>query len=284
MPGVDIPAAPPAQVAVAEAAPSTSGDGGAAASNPPATSAGTGTAAAANAPVASATGDAVLDRDPTAPREGAGSATAAAANPAAATPPNLRLGAQAVDTGRVSAPDFVAAGVELSMPVGTTLEGLLPTMSTVPSDTLSDSALPWQGRAQVAARQLAIEQALDQVQAQMAESTQGTEVLQASSAMLSAGFSAGYVLWLVRGGALLASLASALPAWSMVDPLPILAQARRGKGKPGDTPGGTAQGAADDERVEALFAAAPDDAAADARGAGDARLTLPKAAQARHEA
>jgi hypothetical protein len=34
--------------------------------------------------------------------------------------------------------------------------------------------------------------------------------------------SIGYVLWLVRGGLLLSSLLSSLPAWRFVDPLPVL--------------------------------------------------------------
>lgn len=50
----------------------------------------------------------------------------------------------------------------------------------------------------------------------------------ASSVVVSTGFSVGYVLWLARGGALLASLASAIPAWAMVDPLPVLSKLRPG--------------------------------------------------------
>lgn len=40
---------------------------------------------------------------------------------------------------------------------------------------------------------------------------------------LTTGFSIGYVLWLIRGGLLLSSLLSSLPAWRFVDPLPVLA-------------------------------------------------------------
>jgi hypothetical protein len=36
-------------------------------------------------------------------------------------------------------------------------------------------------------------------------------------------FSAGIVAWLLRGGALAASLFSVLPAWMSFDPVPILA-------------------------------------------------------------
>lgn len=43
---------------------------------------------------------------------------------------------------------------------------------------------------------------------------------------LSLGVSLVYVLWLIRGGVLLGSYLSAMPAWRLLDPLPVLA--RRG--------------------------------------------------------
>ena len=36
------------------------------------------------------------------------------------------------------------------------------------------------------------------------------------------GLTVGYVIWLIRGGTLLASLISSLPAWCSFDPLPVL--------------------------------------------------------------
>jgi hypothetical protein len=48
----------------------------------------------------------------------------------------------------------------------------------------------------------------------------------ASSVVISTGFSWADVLWLARGGALLASIASGLPAWTTVDPLPVLSRYR----------------------------------------------------------
>jgi hypothetical protein len=33
-----------------------------------------------------------------------------------------------------------------------------------------------------------------------------------------------YILWLVRGGVLLGSYLSAMPAWRLLDPLPVLAK------------------------------------------------------------
>jgi VCBS repeat-containing protein len=51
----------------------------------------------------------------------------------------------------------------------------------------------------------------------------------ASSLVVSTGLSVGYVLWLVRGGVLLSSLLSTLPAWRLIDPLPILGYLDRSK-------------------------------------------------------
>lgn len=45
-----------------------------------------------------------------------------------------------------------------------------------------------------------------------------------SMVALSTSLSVGYVLWLIRGGLLLASLLSSMPAWRVIDPLPVLAR------------------------------------------------------------
>ena len=44
----------------------------------------------------------------------------------------------------------------------------------------------------------------------------------ATSATISSGFSVGYILWLLRGGTLLASVMASMPAWRAIDPLPVL--------------------------------------------------------------
>jgi hypothetical protein len=49
----------------------------------------------------------------------------------------------------------------------------------------------------------------------------------ASTIAASAGLSAGYVVWLIRGGVLLSGVLSALPAWQLIDPLPVLAYIKR---------------------------------------------------------
>jgi hypothetical protein len=63
-----------------------------------------------------------------------------------------------------------------------------------------------------------------------------------STVLVSSGLSVGYVLWLARGGALVASLMSSVPAWASVDPLPVLSQMRRK---------GNGQGGTDDDGDEA---------------------------------
>jgi hypothetical protein len=47
-----------------------------------------------------------------------------------------------------------------------------------------------------------------------------------STVAVTTGLSVGYVIWLTRGGLLIASLLSSMPAWRLIDPLPILARLR----------------------------------------------------------
>jgi hypothetical protein len=44
----------------------------------------------------------------------------------------------------------------------------------------------------------------------------------AATAATSFSLSVGYVVWLLRGGALLSTFLSSLPAWRFIDPLPVL--------------------------------------------------------------
>ena len=45
-----------------------------------------------------------------------------------------------------------------------------------------------------------------------------------SAASVSLGLSLVYVVWLIRGGVLVGSYLSALPAWRLLDPLPVLSR------------------------------------------------------------
>lgn len=52
------------------------------------------------------------------------------------------------------------------------------------------------------------------------------ELIVGTTAVVSSALSVGYVIWLIRGGAILASVISTLPSWVAFDPLPILESAR----------------------------------------------------------
>jgi hypothetical protein len=65
---------------------------------------------------------------------------------------------------------------------------------------------------------------LDAVKEEMTSETRLGKVYLGSAIVSSIGLSVGYVVWLLRGGMLLASLLSSVPAWQFLDPLPILAR------------------------------------------------------------
>jgi Domain of unknown function (DUF4347)/Bacterial cadherin-like domain len=70
-------------------------------------------------------------------------------------------------------------------------------------------------------------QELNRVREAQAASMEAHQRLMASTIVVSAGMSVGYVVWLLRGGLLLGSLLSSLPAWQVIDPLPVLARSKR---------------------------------------------------------
>jgi hypothetical protein len=47
----------------------------------------------------------------------------------------------------------------------------------------------------------------------------------------TSGLTVGYVLWLLRGGALLSGFLSSMAAWQLADPLPVLAYASSSRRK-----------------------------------------------------
>lgn len=65
---------------------------------------------------------------------------------------------------------------------------------------------------------------LDQLRRQLREEFDLDRTVSISVAGLSLGASLVYILWLVRGGVLVGSYLSALPAWRLLDPLPVLAR------------------------------------------------------------
>jgi hypothetical protein len=80
-----------------------------------------------------------------------------------------------------------------------------------------------------------------------------------SSVATGTAMSVGYVLWLLRGGLLLTSLLSSLPAWRFIDPLPVLG--RLGNDDDDDNEAG-------DDSLESMVSAQPDVADAQRSDAG----------------
>jgi hypothetical protein len=73
-------------------------------------------------------------------------------------------------------------------------------------------------------RQDAFLEEMDRVREQVREQFDLDRTVSISVAGVTLGMSVLYVLWLIRGGVLLGSYLSALPAWRMLDPLPVLAR------------------------------------------------------------
>ena len=85
-------------------------------------------------------------------------------------------------------------------------------------------------------------------------------------------FSVGYALLLTRGGLLLSSLISSMPAWRLIDPLHVLARLGAGKREEGE----------DEESLDSLVsqetkAAGPDPSLAHAAQPGEAETADPAA-------
>ncbi|MCA9216692.1 MAG: tandem-95 repeat protein, partial [Planctomycetales bacterium] len=65
-------------------------------------------------------------------------------------------------------------------------------------------------------------QAMDELRDEVHRDELLTRVMLGSSLAATTSLSVGYVIWLIRGGVLLSSVLSSLPAWQLVDPLPVL--------------------------------------------------------------
>jgi len=92
---------------------------------------------------------------------------------------------------------------------------MMPTMTAATAQTLRDT--------------------LGSVQKELTRTLDVDQQVVGASAVVSASMSIGYVIWMLRGGALLTSLFASMPAWSSIDPLPVLdSPARRDGRGPGD--------------------------------------------------
>jgi hypothetical protein len=85
---------------------------------------------------------------------------------------------------------------------------------------------------------------LDGFREEVESSTSFTTIVAGTAATVTAALSAGYVIWMIRGGYLLASVISTLPAWRSFDPLPVLG---------GLPAGANAEGADQEETLSSML-------------------------------
>lgn len=108
------------------------------------------------------------------------------------------------------------------------------------------ASIKWSGSLQDSAAIEELRRSLANLRDDLLEPPDHSHQLMTSSIALSTGMSVGYVIWLVRGGALVGSMLSSMPLWNMVDPLPVLSRSGAGRGR-----GEHSQG--DDASLENLF-------------------------------
>jgi len=109
---------------------------------------------------------------------------------------------------------------------------------------------------------------LDRVRAEKQAQADVDKKMVGATVAVTGSLSAGYVLWLIRGGVLLSSLLSSLPAWRALDPLPVLGNRRRRKDENED----------DDDSLESLVTEPADPPGlSNARKATDPQLSVAEA-------
>ena len=137
----------------------------------------------------------------------------------------------------------------LSLGAGLTQEATLPAVQT---ETLTISSMdPEFGRGPDAAKLAAYRSTLgnktwvgelDRMRETIAVQPTVEHKIVGSTVAVTGAMSVGYVIWLLRGGLLLSSLLSSLPAWHSMDPMPVLARS-----------GNSEEDGEDDDPLETLF-------------------------------
>jgi hypothetical protein len=168
--------------------------------------------------------------------EDAGSARGGGVRPAAVDAPVIR--STAVRAATVAEPP---AEVALDLPS----EG-----AEAPKRLVTDMDL-WGSR-----NGTSLAEQMDRLRQEVADAQQAGMVSLASTALVSTGLSVGYVIWLVRGGVLMTSLMSVVPAWAGMDPLPVLAEMRRHAADGLATDRTDDDGDSGDDPIEQLFSKA----------------------------
>ncbi len=128
-------------------------------------------------------------------------------------------------------------GISTSPPAGIEVASILASKESLPNMEMARAELPASSQKQTrpgqgpsigmqASGYQHLRESLDAVKQEMTGHSRLSKVYLGSAIVSSIGLSVGYVVWLLRGGMLLASLLSSMPAWQFLDPLPILARKR----------------------------------------------------------
>jgi hypothetical protein len=119
----------------------------------------------------------------------------------------------------------------ITLQPGSALPQVLPPKPTELKESAEDQTaftFRWTGSLQAGQAAQALSRSLADLRDAMTDTSEHQHPLMTSSIAVSTGLSVGYVIWLVRGGALLGSMLSSMPLWNMVDPLPVLSRSGAG--------------------------------------------------------
>ncbi|MGB5763633.1 MAG: cadherin-like domain-containing protein, partial [Sedimenticolaceae bacterium] len=133
--------------------------------------------------------------------------------------------------------DSVAvSGPNSNREVGSSMQGLLKSLFVRPAALTAmalQQSLPASFEMDALAREVRtvlasteFNSSLDRMREGVSDATIFHQGVVGSSVAVTTGLSVGYVAWLVRGGVLLSTALSSLPAWQFIDPLPVLARTR----------------------------------------------------------
>ncbi len=133
--------------------------------------------------------------------------------------------------------DSVAvSGPNSNREAGSSMQGLLKNLFVRPAALTSmvlQQSLPASFEMDALAREVRtvlasaeFNSSLDRMREGVSDATIFHQGVVGSSVAVTTGLSVGYVAWLVRGGVLLSTALSSLPAWQFIDPLPVLARTR----------------------------------------------------------
>ena len=147
--------------------------------------------------------------------------------------PPMSTSTEGVSVGPATIPDFNSGS---SAPDRGSIQGLLKGLFVRPAalaamtaqysvpDSFEANALSAQVRAVLVSTDF--NSSLDRMRNDISDPTVFHQAVVGSSVAVTTGLSVGYVAWLVRGGVLLSTALSSLPAWQFIDPLPVLARTR----------------------------------------------------------